>query len=165
MRNEASASEAGFPKWLLALGAMMLLMLGANGVMVWLSTLGHRDLVRPDYYEAGLDQDGILARTGLSESQGVDVSLFRDEAEWRAEAGGEALRNATCKVRLYRPDNGRDDLVLELIAPTPASDASARRVWKGPSPILRRGYWVARLVWEDAGRPVMEKSYRIFVSG
>ena len=92
--NNAQDRE-GAPRWLLALAAMMLIMLVANGIMVWLSLRGHRDLVRPDYYDAGLDQDKTMARTDLSRAPGMEVSFLRDASGWRAETAAEGLRTAT----------------------------------------------------------------------
>jgi hypothetical protein len=163
--TDGAAGRQGAPRWLLALAAMMGLMLAANGIMVALSLRGHRDLVRPDYYDAGLDQDGTMARTGLSRSPGMEVFFHRDTAGWRAEAVSEALRPATCRVLLYRPDNGGEDRILEWGASRSAPGDPGRIYWKGPSPSLRRGHWEARLVWEVDGKPIMEKPLRLYIPG
>ena len=155
----------GFPRWGFALVALLLLMLGANGSMVWLSSRGHRDLVRSDYYDAGLDQDGIMARNGMARLPGMHVTLHRDGKAWRAESGSGLLRGAVCKIRLYRPDDGREDKVLNLGASRPMADAAGRIAWVAPSAVLRRGFWIAQLVWEENGKSIMEESFRIYVEG
>ena len=160
--NKAQDRE-GAPRWLLALAAMMLIMLVANGIMVWLSLRGHRDLVRPDYYDAGLDQDGTMARTDLSLAPGMEVSFLRDASGWRVETAAEGLRTATCRVLLYRPDNKGEDQILELGSPRTLPGTSGRIFWTGSNPTLRRGHWQARLVWEVDGKAVMEKPYRIYI--
>jgi hypothetical protein len=151
------------PKWTLALGAMLFLMVGANGAMVWLSTWGHRDLVRPDYYEAGLDEDGTMARNGLSRAPGMEAILLQDSQGWRAETGSRLLEKAACRVRFYRPDNGGEDVELDMGAARPSAEAPGRFVWKGAPVSLRRGYWIARMVWSENGKPVMEKSIRMHI--
>jgi hypothetical protein len=151
--------------WLLALAGMMLIMFFANGIMVWLSMRGHRDLVRPDYYDAGLDQDAAMARTALSRKPGMEVAFIRDASGWQAEATAETLKAATCRVMLYRPDNRGEDRILEWGTPRPSLAAPGRSIWKGPVPSLRRGHWEARLVWEVEGEAVMEKPYQFYVPG
>ena len=145
--------------------ALLALMLGANGLMVWLSSRGHRDLVRADYYDAGLDQDGVMARNGLARVPGMEVAFHRDSKAWRAESGSALLRNAVCKVGLYRPDDGSEDKILDLGISQSVIGSPDRNVWSGPSPSLRKGFWVARLVWERDGKPIMEESFRIYSDG
>lgn len=157
--------RATAPVWLLSLAGMMLIMLFANGIMVWLSMRGHRDLVRSDYYDAGLDQDATMARTALSLAPGMEVAFFRDASGWQAEATTETLKTATCRVMLYRPDNRGEDRILEWGAPLASLAAPGRIVWKGPVPSLRRGHWEALLVWEVDGKAVMEKPYQFYIPG
>jgi FixH protein len=160
-----SSRREGFPRWGFALIAFLALMFGANGWMVWLSSRGHRDLVRADYYDAGLDQDAVIARNGLARAPGMDVAFHRGAKTWRAESGSALLRNAVCKVGLYRPDDGREDKILNLGARQAVAGSQDRNVWSGPSPSLRKGFWVARLVWEQDGKPIMEESFRIYSDG
>ncbi len=153
------------PKSVIALGAMTLLMLGANGSMVWLSSRGHRDLVRPDYYDAGLDQDGIMARTNLSRLPGMEVTLLRDSSGWKVETGAAVLKKTKCNIRFYRPDNCEEDKTLDLGFSHSSLTDSSRIIWKAASPSFRRGYWVAHLVWEEGAKSIMEKSFRIYIEG
>lgn len=162
-RSEPDRATA--PVWLLSLAGMMLVMLFANGIMVWLSLRGHRDLVRTDYYDAGLDQDATMARTALSRAPGMDVVFFRADSGWQAEATAEALKSATCRVMLYRPDNRAEDRILDWGAPSAPPAVPGRMVWKGPVPTLRRGRWEALLVWEVDGKAVMEKPYQFRIPG
>lgn len=155
----------GFPKWGFALVGVLILMFGANAYMVWLSLRGHRDLVRPDYYDAGLDQDGIIARTGLARAPGMEVLLSRDGDSWRAETATGPLEGAVCRIRLYRPDDRRDDKELDLGVSRAAAESPGRIHWSGIGPALRGGVWMANLVWERDGKPVMEESFRIHAGG
>jgi hypothetical protein len=157
------ARTEGFPKWGFALIGVLALTLGANGYMVWLSLRGHRDLVRPDYYDAGLDQDGIIARTGMARSPGMEVVLLRNGGSWRAETFSGHLEGAVCRIRLYRPDDRREDKDLDLGVSRVSTDSPGRIHWSGEGPALRRGVWMANLVWERDGKPVMEESFRILV--
>lgn len=162
---DRESDRATAPVWLLALAGMMLIMLFANGIMVWLSLRGHRDLVRTDYYDAGLDQDATMARTALSGAPGMEIDFSRAASGWQAEATAETLKAATCRVWLYRPDNRAEDRILEWGTPIASLEAPGRIVWKGPVPSLRRGHWEARLVWEVEGKAVMEKPYRFYIPG
>lgn len=160
-----SPVREGFPRWGFAMVAVLALMFGANGLMVWLSLRGHRDLVRADYYDAGLDQDAVIARNGLARIPGMEVRLRRDAGFWRAEAGHPLLRSAVCKVELYRPDDGREDRTLEMGLPQPAAGVPGPHVWAVASPSLRKGLWMAKLVWEQDGKPIMEETFRIHSDG
>lgn len=155
----------GFPAWGFALVALLALMLGANGSMVWLSSRGHRDLVRPDYYDAGLDQDGVMARNGLARDPAMEIGFRRGGAHWNVEAASGRLGAATCRIELYRPEDGREDKVLELGLPQTGNARGAKTVWSVPAPALRKGFWVAKLIWEENGKPILEESLRIYVDG
>lgn len=158
------AVKEGFPKWAYSLVAMMIVVFGANGYMVWLSSSGRHDLVRSDYYDAGLDQDGTITRNGMADLPGMDVSLHREGKAWSVEAGSPALADAACSIRLYRPDDVREDRTLVLGEAHPAPQSN-RLLWTASAPALRKGYWVAQLVWSRGGKAVMEKSFRIYVEG
>jgi hypothetical protein len=155
----------GLPGLVIAMGALIVLVAGANGLMVWLSSHGKHELVRGDYYDAGLDLDGRMARTELAREPGMDVRFRRDGAYWRAETGIGSLRGTDCKARLYRPDNEAEDRNLDLGGPRASAEDSGRYIWSVPKPALRRGYWNVQLTWESEGKPVMEESFRIFVDG
>lgn len=159
------AGREGFPRWGHALIGLLALMFGANGLMVWLSSRGHRDLVRADYYDAGLDQDAVIARNGLAREPGMEVAFRRDASAWRVESASPLLRNAVCTVGLYRPDDGSEDRILKLGLPRPAAGEPGPNVWSAPGPSLRKGVWVARFVWEVDGKAIMEESYRIRSDG
>lgn len=60
----------------------------ANAAMVWLSLQGRRDLVRSDYYQAGLEQDARLARRALADAHAASLSM--DGGEWTVTANGTA---------------------------------------------------------------------------
>lgn len=155
----------GLPGLVIAMGVLILLVAGANGLMVWLSSHGKHELVRSDYYDAGLDLNGSMVRTDLARAPGMDLSFRHDGSFWRAETGSGLLQGTDCKARLYRPDNGAEDRVLDLGGPRASADGSGRYIWSVAKPALRRGYWNVQLTWERAGKPVMEESFRIFVDG
>jgi hypothetical protein len=158
-------SASGMPGLAIAMGALIALVAVANGVMVWLASHGKHELVRGDYYDAGLDLDGSMMRMELARAPGMDVSFRHDGAFFRAETGFGSLRGTECKARLYRPDNQAEDRDLDLAGPSVSPEDSGRYIWSAPRPALRRGYWDVRLTWERAGKPVMEESFRIFVDG
>ncbi|GEM_PF-1425759 len=160
-----SDQREGFPKWGFALIAVLALMVGANAYMVWLSSHGRHDLVRSDYYDAGLDQDNVMARNGLAHGPGMEIAFVRDSSWWRVEAGAASLRKASCSIHLYRPDDEKEDRTVDLGVPRSASGAQAKNLWQGPAPKLRKGYWVALLQWREGGKPIMEESFRIYVDG
>ncbi|MEO6096028.1 MAG: FixH family protein [Fibrobacteria bacterium] len=160
-----SMAPRGLPGLVIAMVILIILVAGANGLLVWLSSHGKHELVRGDYYDSGLDLDGSMARAEIARAPGMDVTFRHDGAFWRAEAGSGSLGGTDCKARLYRPDNGAEDLDLNLGGPRASADDSGRYIWSVPSPALRRGYWNVHLTWERAGKPVMEESFRIFVDG
>ncbi len=92
-----ASRKEGIPPWILALIALAVLGLLANGAFVWISLTGRRDLVRPDYYQAGLEQDARLARRALAAAH--DVELSAEGGEWivrasrRGDPGSASLRN------------------------------------------------------------------------
>ena len=155
----------GIPKWMLALGGLFFVMLIANACIIWLSSQGHRDLVRSDYYDAGLDQDKTIARTELGLTPGMDISFGIDSAGWQVASSSKILTTATCQIHFYRPDNGAEDKDLPMGLAAITSESPKRLVWKGAKVPLRQGYWVARLEWSENGKSLMEKSFRIHISG
>jgi nitrogen fixation protein FixH len=160
------------PGWLKGLAVTCLLAVAANAVLLWQALHVRRDLVRKDYYEAGLDQDGRMARTALAEAGGMHTDFLRDGDGLRVEAkrdggfagaGADPLKLRVCEVQFYRPDDGREDAKLEFIREDAAEGSAVR--WRGPSPKLRRGLWRITLFWMDGARPIMEKSLDYFSPG
>ena len=137
------------PLWIPALGLFMAIVAGANGVLVWLSSRGHRDLVREDYYEAGLHQDRAIA---LAEAAGT-ISLRRDGDAWLLENASGAAPATGCRLRFYRPDDGRADREVRMER---LPSAAGREAWRGPAPALRRGRWIVTAEWEREGAEVRE---------
>lgn len=155
--NASAPGGSGIPPWALALAAMMLLMFGFNGYMIWLSSHDRRDLVRADYYDAGLDEDRTMARNALARAAGR-VELRMQPEGWEVEAGADLSGSAICRAHFYRPDDGREDRVLVLTRSE--GDARGRALWKGPRIDFRRGLWIVNLVWEDNGSPRSEATVR-----
>lgn len=167
-RPEASPKVTyGVPLWIKALGLLAILVAVANAAMVWFSLHGNRDLVRRDYYQAGLDQDGRIARR--SQAAAFSVSLKLDGPEWTVTAAPSspasatgptpALEGARCTVHLRRPDDGRLDRVVEL------SWSPEQGAWRGPGFPLRRGHWDILVEWQRDGVVFMEHADARFING
>jgi hypothetical protein len=140
------------PAWMVVLGLFMFAVGAVNAAFVWLSSHGQRDLVRPDYYEAGLRQDSIIA---LAAAAGP-VSLRREGGDWLLETAAGSAAATGCRLRFYRPDDGRADREVRMeSAPAP----TGREAWRGPSAGLRRGRWIVTATWNRGGRDVREKTF------
>jgi hypothetical protein len=153
----AAPGHRGIPAWVFVLAGMVLLMLCANGLMVWLSSHGRRDLVRADYYDAGLQEDNSIARNALARAAGR-VDLRRIPEGWEIETGVDLAGSDTCRAHFYRPDDGREDRVLVLTRS--GGGSGGRGLWRGSKLDLRRGQWIVNLVWEENGSPRSETSIR-----
>src|SRR4051812_32120975 len=104
-----SAPSRGLPVWMIVLGLFMVVVGIANGIFVWLSN-GRHDLVRDDYYAAGLKQDSVIALL----SGNTPVTFHREAGDWRLENAVGAAPATGCRVRLYRPDDGSADREVRL---------------------------------------------------
>jgi len=138
---------------MIVLGLFMVVVGVVNGIFVWLSN-GRHDLVREDYYAAGLKQDSVIA---LNSATGP-VTFRREGGEWRLE-NAEGTSPATgCRLRLYRPDDDKADREVRLQR-QPAE--AGREAWKVAAPALRRGHWIATVVWDRDGVDVREFSLNL----
>jgi hypothetical protein len=148
---------AGLPVWMLALAALLLVMVGANGYMVWLSSHERHDLVRADYYDAGLQEDKTIALNAASHAAG-HVVLRHTREGWEVETSADAIDAATCRAYFYRPDDDRQDHMIELSRANPRGSGgpSTGALWRASGADLRRGKWNVKLVWERSGEPVSE---------
>ena len=155
MRTTAlpSPSSRGLPVWMIALGLFMAVVGVANGIFVWLSN-GRHDLVRDDYYAASLKQDSVIALL----SSNTQVTFHREAGAWRLENAAGASPATGCRVRLYRPDDGGADREVRLQR-VPAE--AGREAWKAAAPALRRGRWIATVVWDRDGVDVREISLNL----
>lgn len=154
----------GLPPWIKALFAFAALAFAANAAFVWASLSGRRDLVRRDYYAAGLEQDARLARRALAARHHLELVAGR---EWSVAAappvdGGSrpALEGADCRVSFRRPEDGREDRAATLA--WTGGSAGAHR-WAGPGHPLRRGRWDVLIEWERDGKVIMESALERFV--
>jgi hypothetical protein len=142
---------AGPPVWMVVLALFMIVVGIVNGGFIWLSSHGPHDLVRQDYYAAGLKQDSVIALAAAS----GPVSLRRDGGEWLLETAAGTAAATGCILRFYRPDDVRADREVRLIsAPAPPG----REAWRGQAEAMRRGHWVVTAVWDRGGTGVREKS-------
>lgn len=164
--------QEGLPPWILALLALAALGLVANGAFVWISLTGRRDLVRPDYYQAGLEQDARLARRSLAAAH--EVELAAEGGEWivrasrrtdpPASATGHAgtppsLEGAACRVTFQRPEDGRLDAAAALAW---AGGSAERGTWRGPAAPMRKGRWDVLIEWERDDEVFMESAFPRF---
>lgn len=149
-----SAPSRRLPPWMLVLGLFMAAVGAINGYFVWLSTHGHRDLVRDDYYALGLKQDSLIA---LAAAAGP-AFLRREGGDLVLEAAAGGAPATGCRLRFYRPDDGRADREVRLERAPSATD---REVWKARSPELRRGRWIVTAVWDRQGMDVREASLEL----
>lgn len=175
-----ASRKEGLPPWILALIALAALGLLANGAFVWISLTGRRDLVRPDYYQAGLEQDARLARRALAAAH--DVELTAEGGEWivRASRRGDpasgspedqapaapgaagnraSLEGAACRVTFQRPEDGRLDASAALAWAGGSEDDGT---WRGPAAPLRKGRWDVLIEWERDGEVFMESAFPRF---
>lgn len=151
--SNPSSPSRGLPVWMIVMGLFMALVGVANGLFVWLSN-GRHDLVREDYYAAGLKQDSVIALTS-----GAGPVVFRREgADWRLENAAGAAPATGCRLRLYRPDDGRADREVRLQR---VPSAEGREAWKVAAPSLRHGHWIATVVWDRDGVDVRETSLNL----
>jgi hypothetical protein len=171
---------SGVPFWIKALAALAVLALLANGVFIWLSLKGRRDLVRQDYYQAGLEQDARLARRALAAAHSVELAA--EGGEWVVRAsrlpgipaatgqagappategvpspeGAPSLEGAACRISFQRPEDGREDRAAELAW---AGGTTTEGVWRGPAAQLRKGLWNILIEWERDGKVFMESAF------
>lgn len=163
----------GMPAWIKALLGLAALVLVANAAFVWVSLSGNRDLVRKDYYRAGLEQDARLSRRALAASHRIEVDLaggaWRVRAARTPQVSGElppgsaawpALEGARCRISLRRPEDGREDRELEL---TWTGGSREEGSWEAPGPALRRGRWDVLVEWERDGEVFMESAFERFL--
>jgi hypothetical protein len=132
-------------------------MAGANGYMVWLSSHERHDLVRADYYDAGLHEDKSIALNSASHAAG-HVALGRTGEGWEVRSSTDAIDAPTCRAYFYRPDDDRQDHLITLTRATGPGriGGPSGGLWRGPGPGLRRGKWDVKLVWERNGASVSE---------
>lgn len=168
--------NSGFPPWMKALGGLILAAALANGAMVWLSLRGERDLVRSDYYQAGLEQDARMARRARAD--GHRLVLAEVPEGWTVEAealasktpGGtvagdiDPLAGSRCRIRFTRPDDGREDKVTELPwAGAGPGGRLGKGIWLGPGPSLKAGHWDVLVEWERDGKVFMESPFNRYI--
>lgn len=148
-----TAPARGLPPWMIVMGLFMVVVGIANGIFVWLSN-GRHDLVRDDYYAAGLKQDSVIALTAKS----GPVDFRREGGDWRLENAAGPTPATGCRLRLYRPDDGSADREVRLQR---VPSASGREAWKVAAPALRRGHWIATVVWDRDGVDLRETSLNL----
>lgn len=149
----------GLPLWIKALAAFAALALAANAAFVWASLSGRRDLVRQDYYAAGLEQDARLARRALAARHRVELATGPSWSVAAAPLGTGApapgLEGSTCRVSFRRPEDGREDRAATLAW---TGGTAGAHHWEGPGHPLRKGRWDALIEWERDGKVFMESA-------
>jgi hypothetical protein len=145
------------PGWIKALAGLVALVFVANAAMLRAALGGRRDLVRTDYYDAGLAEDARRER--LAASAPFDVAMGPSGGTWSVElrrkpgleASGPDLAGTRCRLAVLKPDDRRLDRVVDLAW----ADGGTPR-WVGAAPGLRKGHWEVTLTWERDGRAFME---------
>jgi hypothetical protein len=138
---------------MIVLGLFMLVVGIANGIFVWLSN-GRHDLVRDDYYAASLKQDSVIALN----TSNSPVTFHREAGDWRLENASGSAPATGCRLRLYRPDDVSADREVRLQR---VQSEAGREAWKVAAPTLRRGHWIATVVWDRDGVDVREISLNL----
>jgi hypothetical protein len=153
------------PLWIKALASLAVLTFLANGIMIAYALGGRRDLVRGDYYQAGLEQDARMARRALAAGREIRLSL--QGGSWRVELGGATdLGDPAaweCRVRLQRPDDSREDRSAGLR--WAGGTAAGAATWHGKGHPLRKGRYDVLIEWEKDGKVFMETAFPRYVDG
>ena len=150
---EETPTVTELPNWIKALGGLILAAALANGAMVWFSLSGHRDLVRSDYYQAGLQQDARMARRALADGYRIELTAVPGGWSVRAEPAKGPVAGSTCRVRFIRPDDGRRDRTASL------QWVEDRGRWEGPSDPIGPGRWDILIEWDKDGKTIMESAF------
>ncbi len=161
------------PKTVLALASMMIFMLLVNCGFVWLSTESRHDLVRDDYYASGINQDSVIALNSKSEAKGLEVFFDLQNPIWQAKIAFDSSAknlfqgdtNWLCQAQFYRPDNNREDTVLNFTPNPENSNNASLQIWQAKALPLRKGNWEVKLAWKLASKPIFQKNFHLYISG
>jgi len=155
------------PLWMLFLGFCAFVALSSGLGLVYISSHTQHDLVREDYYQAGLHLDQQKLREAEFDSLNIQLNLTEKNSSLVVETQEEGspdpalvtrLHSYTVKLFLQRPDDPSADRILALqIASNDIASNSLR--WSVATPRLRKGRWNCRIVFEDQGQPKIENSF------
>ncbi|MFI5201933.1 MAG: FixH family protein [Candidatus Kapaibacterium sp.] len=104
------------------------------------------DLVRPDYYEHGLEHDKSMAARARADALGTNASIQLDAAhhDYRIQLPAEQAAAAKGTILLYRPNSIESDRTIPLAV---GSDG----IMRVPTSNLAPGLWQITLDWQNSG--------------
>lgn len=153
----------GLPHSIKALAAIFILALAVNAAMVYMSQRGNRDLVRPDYYAAGLDEDARIARRAMAAA--FNIAILPAGTTWSlvATPRGEtptALAGSRCRLDFRRPEDGRWDRSLDLAwGDNRDGEGPGGGRWSGRDAEVRPGRYDVTATWDRDGESFMETTF------
>ncbi len=103
------------------------------------------DLVRPDYYEHGLDHDKTMAAKARAEASGAAMRFDRFSDALEIKIPAVLAATATGSIWLYRPNAIDSDRTVPLAL-------SADGTMRLPAASLARGVWNVTLDWNARGQ-------------
>ena len=149
-----------WPKWMLFIPALFVLMLLANGYLVYQSNTHASKLVRNDYYEASLKQDDRIRNRLLPDSLGLVLALEKIDSIWEITIKDTVANRLippskqwTGKLYFFCPTDNHGDKRVDL----EKVESDHKWVWRIPYFYLTNGSWRIDISLTD-GIFVLEKS-------
>ena len=160
------------PFWIIALWATAVFIIACCLGLVYVANHNLPNMVRNDYYEAGvhLDQqrgreagfDSLHLRLALTETR--DTLVLQGIGATLDSAALNRLKLFHVKLILQRPDDPAADRELVLL-PEFVSASGSIPLWHVAASPLRKGKWECQVVFEDKDRPMLERSFSYFAGG
>ncbi len=166
--TETSDRQSRHDSILMALVFFAVAALVANAWLVWSAVGKRRDLVREDYYEAGLREDSRRERMAAAAAYHIDSDGKGGDWVVRLSPRSERIsapsfsEDVVCRVYFQKPDDARRDFFLNLrpeAIETPSEEkansdhseqvAPAPAIWRwsGETPEMKSGLWNVRVEW------------------
>ena len=144
---------------------------GANLYLAFRANSTERDLVRDDYYEAGLLHDQVVNAERQADSVGLNLEWVISNSGWNAiiQSSEDSLLSdldhqiTRCEAFIYRPSDRKLDRSISFSAQI--SEQKGKRVWNAPLPKLMPGYWHVTLRWFTGNRLLLEKNFKHHATG
>ena len=160
------------PFWIFALGATAFFIIICCLGLVYVANHNMPNMVRKDYYEAGVHLDEQRGREVSFDSLHLRLALTEEpEALVLKGVGAELdstvlvrLKSLQVKLFLQRPDDPAADRELVLLPAFLTASGNAP-LWHVLAPSLRKGKWECQVVFAENGRPLMERSFSYYAGG
>ncbi len=170
--NPQSRIKMRTPFWIIALGATAVFIILCCLGLVYVANHNMPNMVRNDYYEAGLHLDQQRGREMVFDSLHLRLSLTQEPDTLVLRGLGATLDSVTLnrlkslnvKLVLQRPDDPSADREVVMQAEWSAAKNNLL-VWKSPASLLRPGKWECQVLFESKDKPVMERSFTYFAGG